>query len=117
MAATRKKSSLTPAVLTNSAATYYTVPTNTKAKDITIDLYNDDTTNAIGVTGYLVPTGGSASVTNTIFSETSPGGLILAPKEWRSVPLDQALDAGDFIQLKASTTAKISCHITVTEVV
>lgn len=116
MAATRKKSSSTPAVLTNSAATYYTVPTSTLAKDITIDLWNSDTTNAIGVTCYLVPTGGTASATNTLFSETSPGGMILAPNEWRSVPLDQALNAGDFIQLKASTTAKISCHITVTEV-
>lgn len=116
MAATRKKSGSTPAVLTNSAATYYTVPASTSAKDITFDFYNADTVNSIGITAYLVPSGGSASATNTIFSETSPGGLILAPNEWRSVPLDQALSAGDFIQLKASITAKISCHITITEV-
>jgi len=116
MGATRLKSSATPAILTNAAVTYYTVPTSTKAKDITFDFYNADTTNAIGVTAYLVSTGGSASVTNTLFTETSPGGMILAPNEWRSVPIDQALNSGDFIQLKASTTAKISCHITVTEV-
>lgn len=116
MAAIRKKSANTPAVLTNSAATYYTVPTSTTGKDVTIDLWNSDTTNAIGVTCYLVPNGGTASATNTLFSETAPGGVILSAQEWRSIPLDQALSAGDFIQLKASTTAKISCHITVTEV-
>jgi hypothetical protein len=116
MAATRKKSSSTPAILTSSAATYYTVPTSTIAKDITFDFYNADTANAIGVTAYLVPASGTASATNTIFAETSPGGMILAPNEWRSIPLDQSLGAGDFIQLKASIGSKVSCHITVTEV-
>lgn len=116
MATTRKQSASTPAQLTNSLVTLYTVPQGTTAKDITFDFLNTDTANAIGVTAHLVPSGGTASATNQIFSETAPNGMVLAPNEWRSVPIDQALGAAGFIQLKASITAKIACHITVTEV-
>jgi len=116
MSVTRKQSTATPAQLTNSLATYYTVPGGTTAKDITFDFYNSDTANAIGITAHLVPAAGTASATNQIFSETSPGGLILAPSEWRSIPIDQAIGAAAFIQIKASITAKVACHITVTEV-
>jgi len=116
MAVNRKKSASTPALLTTSLATLYTVPGNTAAKDITFDFQNTDTSNAIGVTLHLVPSGGTASDTNKLFSETSPNGLIISPQEWRSVPIDQALAAGDFIQAKASTTSKVNIHITVSEV-
>lgn len=116
MAVNRKKSGSTPAQLTDSLATYYTAPSGIYPKDITFDFYNSDTSNAIGITLHLVPAGDTASATNQLFSETSPGGLILAPNEWRSVPIDQALDPSDFIQAKASITAKVAFHITVTEV-
>lgn len=116
MSTVRKQSGSTPAQLTNALVTLYTVPSGTLAKDITFDFLNTDTANAIGVTLHLIPVGGSASDTNKLFSETSPGGLIMSPNEWRSVPIDQAIGAGAFIQAKASITAKVSCHITVTEV-
>lgn len=116
MPTNRKQSASTPAVVTNSLVTYYTVPGGTTAKDITVDLLNTDTANAIGITLHLVPSGGTASATNQLFSETSPGGLILAPNEWRSIPLDQAIGSAAFIQIKASITAKVSVHLTVTEV-
>lgn len=113
---TYRKKAAAPALLTNALVTFYTVPNNTLVKDITLDFLNTDTTNAIGVTLHLVPSGGTASDTNKLFSETSPGGLILSPQEWRSIPLDQAISAGDFIQIKASTTGKVACHVTITEV-
>lgn len=116
MSTNRKQSPLTPAQLTNALATYYVSPNSTAAKDITFDFLNTDTANAIGITLHLVPVGGTASDTNKLFSEVSPGGLIIAPSEWRSIPIDQAIPAGSFIQVKASITAKVSLHITVTEV-
>ena len=116
MPTNRKQSASTPAVLTNSLATYYTVPGSTVGKDITLDFCNTDTSNAIGITMHLVPSGGSAAAGNQIFSETSPGGMVLAANEWRSIPLDQAIGAGAFIQIKASITAKVTVHLTVTEV-
>lgn len=116
MAVNRKKSVLTPALVTNALVTLYTVPNGMTAKDITFDFQNTDTTNAIGVTLHLVPNGGAASDTNKLFSETAPNGLVISPQEWRSIPIDQALGAGDFIQAKASTTNKVNIHITVSEV-
>ena len=116
MGTIRKQSGSTPAQLTASLATYYTVPASTSAKDITFDFLNTDTANAIGITLHLVPSGGTASATNQLFSETAPGGLILAPSEWRSVPIDQSIGAGAFIQVKASIASKVALHITVTEV-
>ena len=116
MATERKQSSVTPIVLTTSLQTIYTVPSGKSAKDITFDFMNDDTANAIGITLHLVPAAGTASATNKLFNETSPGGLIIASNEWRSVPIDQAIGAAAFIQAKASITAKVSCHTTVTEV-
>ena len=116
MAAERKQSSVTPIVLTNSLQTIYTVPAGKSAKDITFDFLNTDTANAIGITLHLVPAAGTASATNQLFSETAPGGMILASNEWRSIPIDQAIGAAAFIQAKASITAKVSMHCTVTEI-
>jgi hypothetical protein len=116
MATNRRKSASTPALLTNALVTLYTVPAGMVSKDITFDFQNTDASNAIGVTLHLVPSGGAVSDTNKLFSETAPNGMIVSPQEWRSVPIDQALAAGDFIQAKASSTGKVNCHITVTEV-
>lgn len=116
MATERKQSSLTPIVLTASLQTVYTVPAGKSAKDITFDFLNTDTANAIGITLHLVPAAGTASDTNKLFSEIAPGGLIIASNEWRSVPIDQAINAAAFIQAKASIASKVSMHVTVTEV-
>jgi hypothetical protein len=114
MAVNRKPAG--PALLTNALVTLYTVPVGMAAKDITFDFLNTDTAAAIGVTLHLVPSGGTASDTNKLFSETAPNGLIIAPQEWRSVPIDQAIGAGATIQAKASVTSKVNIHITVSEV-
>lgn len=111
-----RKKAHAPLQLTAALQTIYTVPTGTAAKDITFDFQNTDTAAAIGVTLHLVPNGMSASDSNKLFSETSPFGLVLAPQEWRSVPIDQALSAGDFIQAKASVASKVTIHTTATEV-
>lgn len=117
MATNRKQSGSTPLVLTTALQTLYTVPAGTSAKDITFDFLNTDATNAIGITLHLIPSGGSATDTNKLFSEATPNGMILAPGEWLSVPIDQALGQAAFIQAKASITAKVSVHTTITEVV
>ena len=113
----RIKAPLSPIVLTTSLQTIYTVPKGTKAKDISFDMLNTDTTNAIGITTHFIVAGGSATASNQITTELSPNGLILAPNEWRPVAMDQALDADGFIQMKASVTAKVTIHTTVNEYV
>ena len=116
MAVNRRQSAQTPALLTTALQTLYTVPGNTVAKDITFDFLNTDASAAVGVTLHLVPTGGTATATNRLFSETAPNGMVIAPQEWRSVPIDQAVGAGATIQAKASTAGVLNIHITVSEV-
>jgi hypothetical protein len=113
----RRKAPLSPIVLTTSLQTVYTVPSGLNAKDISFDMLNDDTANAIGVTTHFVLSGGTAAAGNKVTTEASPNGLILYPNEWRPVAMDQALDAGGFIQMKASITGKVNVHITVNEYV
>ena len=110
-----RKKGREPLQLTTALQTIYTVPTGKAAKDITFDFHNTDAAAAVGVTLHLVPANGAANDTNKLFSE-STGGMVLASNEWRSVPIDQALSAGDTIQAKASVTLKMAMHTTVTEV-
>jgi len=108
-----RKRLMDPTVITNSAVTYYTAPANTKTKDIEYHFYNADTTNSIGVTVYHVESGGSAGASNTLLGEE---WFILAPYESRPWGTDQTLNAGDIVQAKADTTAKITMFMSGTEV-
>lgn len=85
--------------IATSLTTRYTTPasTRTMVKDITI--CNTSTTAAINVSLYLVPSGGSAGVTNIFISNASipPSGVF----QWTGV---QIMNAGDFIQDIGSAT-------------
>jgi len=113
----RIKAPLSPIVLTTSLQTVYTVPKGTKVKDISFDMFNADTANAIGITTHFIVAAGTAAAGNQVTSELSPNGLILYPNEWRPVTIDQSLDAEGFIQMKASVTSKVTVHTTVNEYV
>ena len=86
--------------LTGSAATYYTVPTNTNAviapKAIIRRMtFCNTTAGAVSVTAYLIPSGGSAAASNTIVSARS----VAAGETWNSPEAEgHVLEAGGFIQ-------------------
>lgn len=79
--------------------TRYTVPalTRTLVKDITI--CNTSTTVAINVSVYLIPSGGTAGITNILFSNLTiqPSSMF----QWQGV---QIMNAADFVQDIASAT-------------
>ncbi len=62
-----KPNNIVAAQLTNAAATYYTAPANTKVVLKKLTFTNTDTV-ARTVTVYLVPSGGTAGVTNILVS-------------------------------------------------
>lgn len=98
-------------LLTNSAANIGSaVLSNEVWKDIEFHFTNNDASAAIGVTIYIIPSGGSAGDTTTFLKESGASGFILGPGETRSWSTEQVLIAGDQIQGKASTTNKISYY-------
>jgi hypothetical protein len=104
---------VTPAQLTGSTTTLYTVPASTTAYVRSISLTND-TTTAVTATVYLVPTGGSASDINKFIGAksmpTDGSPLLYAFGEDQIV-----LEAGDTIQGFASITAQVTYFISVDE--
>lgn len=98
---------IAPQQLTNSNATYYTVPASTVTKLVMIVLVND-TTTAVTVTINIVPTGGSADDTNilmkTVSIPTDGFPVILILDEFY-------MAAATTIQAVASVTAQVTIHI------
>jgi hypothetical protein len=107
------------ALLTNSTATLYTTPSTTtpigaiaRAKLTSIVFCNTDS-SARTVTLYLVASGGTAGVSNTILA----GASIPAGKTWvfdvghDGIPLGN----GETIQGRASVTSVVSYRISVVE--
>jgi hypothetical protein len=80
--------------LTGTAATYYTVPANTRAVLKAASLTNT-TAGAVACTVYLVPSGGSAGASNAIISAKS-----VAANETYSCPelVNQVLESGYTVQ-------------------
>ena len=105
-----------PGLVTDSLATIYTVPGATKAIGIAIGLVSDDTAVDITVKLHIVPSGGTASATNMRYKGSSPNGLFLRPGETKTVLLEDVLEAGEFIQMVASVTNKVSYRISGMEV-
>jgi hypothetical protein len=105
-----------PGLVTDSLATIYTVPGATKAIGIAIGLMNDDTALDITVSIHIIPSAGSATATNKRYKGSSPNGLYLKPGETKTVLLEDILETGEFIQLIASTTNKVSYRISGMEV-
>lgn len=87
-------------VLSGSATTYYTVPTNANAtvppKAILRRLTLCNTTaGAVSCTVYLVPSGGAAAAANTIVSARS----VAAGETWNAPEAEgHVMEAGGFIQ-------------------
>lgn len=98
--------------LTNVAATYYTAGANTKAIITKTTFVNDDT-SAVTVTINIVPSAGSAGYANRITKEKS----LAAGEAWSCSELaSHVIEAGGFINMLASVTAKIGCRISGYEV-
>lgn len=84
--------------IATSLTTRYTVPafTRTLVKDITVA---NTTTGPIALTVYLVPSAGTAGVSNAlIYNVTIPGGTVF---QWNGI---QIMNSGDFIQDTANLT-------------
>lgn len=93
-----------PALLTASAATYYTSPANTRTLVKKLTFTNTDTV-ARTVTVYVIPSGGSASATNTLISARA----LAAGETYECFEAEgHVLSTGDFIQALASTTSVVS---------
>lgn len=90
--------------LTASAVTYYTAPTSTRTQIQAMTLTNT-TAGAITATVYLVPSGGSASDSNTVLSAKS----IAADESYKVIEaIGQWLEAGATIQALAGSATSIS---------
>ena len=99
--------------LTDAAATYYTVPTGTRGIIKKATFCNDDT-GVVTVTINLVPSGGTAEYANQIVKAKS----LAASETWSCPNIENhVLEAGGFISMLASVTAKIGCRISGYEIV
>lgn len=107
------KKLFTPAQLTNSAATYYTVPAGTKTIIKKCTFTNNDTAVRT-VTLYLVESGGSAGVTNLIIKAKA-----IAPGEvYEAYEVEgHIMNAGDFIRALADSASQVSFHASGVEIV
>lgn len=109
--ATVTKKAFAPVQLTASAATYYLCPVNVRATIKKLSASNNDAVTRT-VTAYLVPSGGTAGVTN-IATIT----LSLGPNETK--PLfnieGHCIEPGDFLQMKADSAGQVTVHGTVVE--
>jgi len=93
--------------LTALAATYYTAPINTRAIIKRATFCNDDA-GVVTVTINLVPSGGAAAYDNRITKDKS----LAAGETWTCPDIENhILEAGGFISMLASVTAKIGCRI------
>ena len=98
--------------LTDAAATYYTVPTGTRAIVKKATFCNDDAT-PVTVTINLVPSGGAAAYGNRITKEKN----LAAGETWSCPDIENhVLEASGFISMLASVTAKIGVRISGYEV-
>jgi len=101
---TSAKKLFSPALLTASAATYYTAPANTHTILKKLTFTNTDTV-ARTITVYLVPSAGSASATNTLTSaQTIAPGATYECFEGEG----HVLNPGDFLQALASTATVVN---------
>lgn len=101
------------AQLSASAATYYTAPANTRTiiKKLT---FTNTTGTARAVTVYLVPSGGTASDSNTITSTQS----VPAHSTWECYEAEgHVLETGGFIQALADSATSVTVRGSGLEVV
>lgn len=108
-----KPNNITSAQLTTAAATYYTAPANTKVVLKKLTFTNTDTV-ARTVTVYLVPSAGTAGVTNILVSARAiAAGDTYDCQE----ALGQTLRIGGFIQALSDVASKVTIQGAISEVV
>lgn len=92
---------IAPQAMTDALVTYYTSPANKKTMVSKVTLTNVGA-SAQAVDLHLVPSGGTAGVTNKILSAK----VIDADEAFPAYQLESLImDAGDFIQAKINTAA------------
>jgi hypothetical protein len=101
---------VTPAALTASSVTQYTVPASTTTVVKEILLFNSDSVARV-VTVYAVPSGGSPAVANQILQRS------LATLETYAMTFSTVLAVGDTIRALASVAAVVSFRASVVECV
>ncbi len=101
-------------LLTNALVTEYTVPASKQMIAIEIVLCNTDTTTTYYPTVEFIESGGSAAGGKIVLGPASAGSNGMLPGEHRVYTFNPMLDAGDFIQAKADTGAKISFRAGIT---
>ena len=94
-----------------TATTLYTAPSSTTSLIKNIIICNT-TSAAATVTLSLVPSGGSAAVTNRIMS-----ALNISANDTVAMDLSGVLSTGDFISALQGTSGALTLHITGVEVV
>jgi hypothetical protein len=98
--------------LTDSAATYYTVPSGARGIIKKATFTNDHTTT-VTATINVVPSGGSAAYGNQITKTKA----LAAGETWSCHDLENhIMEAGGFISMVASVTSKIGVRISGYEV-
>lgn len=94
-----------------AATTLYTAPASTTSLIKNIIICNT-TSSAATLTLSLVPSGGSAGVTNRIMSS-----LNISANDTVAMDLSGVLSTGDFISALQGTSGSLTLHITGVEVV
>ena len=112
MTATPKKI-IPGSLLTASAATYYTAPTNTRTLIKKVTFTNNDTV-ARTVTLYLVPLGGTASTSNILIKAAPVGPSVT----YEGFEVEgQVLEPGGFIQALADSAGQVTLQASGVEIV
>ena len=98
--------------LTDAAVTYYTVGSGTRAVIKKATFVNDDV-SALTVTVNLVPSGASVGYANRLVKTKT----LATGETWTCYAVENhSLEAGGFISMLASVTAKVGCRISGYEV-
>lgn len=103
---------ITAALVAASATTYYTCPAGVKKGVIKGLSFTNTDTDAIAITVYAVPSGGTAAAANTLSSAHS----IAAGETWQCTEAEnKVLASSDFLQALASEASKVSIQGTILE--
>ena len=93
-------------LLTASAATYYTVPSQARTIVKEMTFVNTDSSTTYTFTLYIVPSGGSASDSNVEFKTVT-----LQPLETKIFSRTCVMEAGSTVQALASSATKIAFSV------
>lgn len=113
--ATTPKRFVSGSQLTTGTATYYTAPSNTKAR-ITQCVITNTSAGAETAKVHLVPSGGSADDTNVVFDDSVTS---VAAGETKTITgaIGQVLEAGGTIQAIASAGTALTLVVSGYEIV